>query len=249
LKQIRIGTAGWSIPRQFADDFPNPGTHLERYSRSISCAEINTSFYRPHRFSTWAKWAQSVPEDFRFSVKAPKAITHEAALACSPNQLKVFLAEANTLANKLGVILFQLPPKSAFNAKIAEAFLQMLRDQHPGPTAFEPRHPTWFSAEADHLLQKFHIARVAADPAPVPEAAKPSGWNQLVYHRLHGSPRMYYSDYTEAFLESMAQAIAQQHQQADVWCIFDNTASGAALGNARSLDSLLKTQAPTGDSK
>jgi uncharacterized protein YecE (DUF72 family) len=249
LKQIRIGTAGWSIPRQFADDFPHPGTHLERYARAFSCAEINSSFYRSHRISTWEKWAQSVPEDFRFSVKAPKAITHEAALACSSDQLKIFLAEVNTLANKLGVILFQLPPKFAFNFEIAEAFLLMLRDQYPGLTAFEPRHPTWFSAEADHLLQKFHIARVAADPASIPEAANPGGSNQLVYHRLHGSPRMYHSDYTEAFLRSLAQTITHQHQTADVWCIFDNTASGAALGNAHALERLLKNQPPPGGSK
>jgi uncharacterized protein YecE (DUF72 family) len=249
LRQIRIGTAGWSIPRQFANDHPPPGTHLERYARAFSCAEINSSFYRSHRISTWEKWAQSVPEDFRFSVKAPKAITHEAALACSSDQLKIFLAEVNTLANKLGAILFQLPPKFAFSFEIAEAFFLMLRDQYSGPTAFEPRHPTWFSAEADHLLQKFHIARVAADPAPVPEAAKPAGWNQLVYYRLHGSPRMYYSDYAEAFLQSLATTIAQQHQQADVWCIFDNTASGAALGNAHALERLVKNQSPPSGSK
>jgi uncharacterized protein YecE (DUF72 family) len=194
LKQIRIGTAGWSIPRQFANDYPDPGTHLERYAHAFSCAEINSSFYRSHKISTWEKWAQSVPEDFCFSVKAPKAITHEAALACCPDHLKTFLKEVNTLAQKLGVILFQLPPKFAFSFEIAEAFFLMLRDQYLGPTAFEPRHPTWFSAEANHLLQKFHIARVATDPASIAEAAKPAGSNQLVYHRLHGSPRMYYSD-------------------------------------------------------
>jgi uncharacterized protein YecE (DUF72 family) len=246
---IRIGTAGWSIPKQFAHEFPSPGTHLERYAHALFSAEINSSFYRSHKISTWAKWAQSVPEDFRFSVKAPKAITHQAGLACSPDQLKTFLAEGNTLDNKLGVILFQLPPKLAFNFEIAEAFFLMLRDLHSGPTVLEPRHPTWFSTEADHLLQKFHIARVAADPAPVPEAANPAGWNQLVYYRLHGSPRMYYSDYTEAFLQSLATAIAHQHKTADVWCIFDNTAAGAALRNAQALERLLTADTSASDPK
>jgi len=125
----------------------------------------------------------------------------------------------------------------------------MLRDLHSGPTVLEPRHPTWFSTEADHLLQKFHIARVAADPAPVPEAANPAGWNQLVYYRLHGSPRMYYSDYTEAFLQSLATAIANQHKTADVWCIFDNTAAGAALGNAQALERLLTADTSASDPK
>jgi uncharacterized protein YecE (DUF72 family) len=236
---IRIGTAGWSIPKQFAHEFPSPGTHLERFARALSCAEINSSFYRSHKISTWAKWAQSVPEDFRFSVKAPKTITHEAGLACPSDQLKNFLTEVNTLANKLGVILFQLPPKLAFNFEIAEAFFRMLRDLHSGPTVLEPRHPTWFSPEVNHLLQKFSIARVAADPAPVPEASSPAGWSQLIYYRLHGSPRTYYSDYPQAFLQSLANTIAHQHRTADVWCIFDNTASGAALGNAYTLEGLL----------
>jgi uncharacterized protein YecE (DUF72 family) len=244
LKQpIHIGTAGWSIPKQFTNEFPQTGTHLERYAQVLSCAEINSSFYRSHRASTWEKWAQSVPADFRFSVKAPKTITHQAGLACTPEQLKTFLAEANALTDKLGVILFQLPPKLAFHSAIAKAFLTLLRDLYAGPTVFEPRHPTWFSAEANHLLQSFQVSRVAADPAPVPEAATAAGWNKLVYYRLHGSPRMYYSDYTQDFLQSLAQTITHQHQTANVWCIFDNTASGAALGNALSLKNLVATKA------
>jgi uncharacterized protein YecE (DUF72 family) len=236
---VRIGTAGWSIPKQFTAELPYAGTHLERYSRAFNCAEVNSSFYRPHTISTWAKWAASTPEDFSFSVKAPKAITHEAGLACPAAQLKTFLEGVKTLAEKLGPILFQLPLKLAFNPTIAATFVTMLRDLHSGPTVFEPRHPTWFTAEADHLLQRFRIARVAADPARTPEASTPSGWSSLIYYRLHGSPRMYYSAYTEAFLQSLAATVAHQQQTAEVWCLFDNTASGAALGDAAILKRLL----------
>jgi uncharacterized protein YecE (DUF72 family) len=236
---IHIGTAGWSVPKQYLDQFPQTGTHLERYSQVLPCVEINSSFYRSHRITTWAKWAESVPGNFRFSVKAPKTITHEATLACSSEQLQDFLAEAKTLADKLGPILFQLPPKSAFNRKIAEVFFALLRNLYSGPTVFEPRHPTWFTAETDHLLQQFKIARVAADPAPVPEAANPGGWDKLIYYRFHGSPRMYYSGYTKSFLQSLATTIARQRQTAELWCIFDNTASGAALGDAQTLKCLL----------
>jgi uncharacterized protein YecE (DUF72 family) len=236
---IHIGTAGWSIPKQYVDGFPLAGTHLERYSQVLSCAEINSSFYRSHRIATWAKWAESVPDSFRFAVKAPKTISHEAGLACSSEQLDRFLTEAKTLGKKLGPILFQLPPKSVFDLKIAEVFFTLLRNLHAGPATFEPRHPTWFTAEADHLLQQFQIARVAADPALVPEAAAPGGWNKLIYHRLHGSPRMYYSEYSGPFLQSLATSIARQRLTAEVWCIFDNTASGAAIGNAQTLTCLL----------
>jgi uncharacterized protein YecE (DUF72 family) len=231
---VRIGTAGWNIPKQYVERLQT-GTHLERYSQILPCAEINSSFYCLHRISTWEKWAASVPEDFRFSVKAPKAITHEAALACRPDQLKIFLSEVKGLANKLGPILFQLPPKSAFNLKIAEAFFILYRNLHNGPTVFEPRHPSWFISEANHLFERFQIARVAADPAPVPDAVNPGGWNKLIYYRLHGSPRMYYTAYTENFLQSLATTIAHQPQAQNVWCIFDNTASGAAFGDALTL--------------
>jgi uncharacterized protein YecE (DUF72 family) len=236
---VRIGTAGWSIPKQYATDFPMDGTHLIRYSQNLNCAEINSSFYRSHRLSTWTKWAESVREDFRFSVKAPKTITHDAKLACTPELLRAFLAEAKALANKLGPILFQLPPKAAFDHAVAEVFLALFRDLYPGPAVFEPRHATWFTAEADQLLKRFQIARVAADPAPAPEAATPAGWSNLIYYRLHGFPRMYYTQYTEPFLQFLATTIARQQRMADVWCIFDNTASGAALGDTLTLQRLL----------
>jgi uncharacterized protein YecE (DUF72 family) len=238
MSLIRIGTAGWSVPRQHASQLPQQGTQLERYSQVFSCAEINSSFYRSHRVSTWAKWADSVPETFRFSVKAPKAITHEASLACSSGQLTSFLGEARTLATRLGPILFQLPPKFIFSSATAEAFFTMFRDHHLGPAVLEPRNPTWFTLEADSLLKKFHIARAAADPARIPAAASAGGWPHPLYCRLHGSPRMYYSPYPETYLQSLASSVVRHNAQ-EIWCVFDNTGSGAALGNALALQRLL----------
>ena len=238
MSSIRIGTAGWSVPKQYAIDVPQVGTHLARYSQVFLSAEINSSFYRSHRLSTWTDWSASVPEGFRFSVKAPKAITHEAKLACTVDQLKNFLSEVHTLGEKLGPILFQLPPKSAFDNVIAKAFFVMLRDLYQGRVVFEPRHTTWFTAEADHLLKEFNIARVVADPARIPAAATAGGWGELIYCRLHGSPRMYYSAYPETYLQALADTINQQSTK-EIWCIFDNTASGAAFGDALSLKRLL----------
>ncbi len=82
---LRIGTAGWSVPALYAEEMPRGGSHLERYARRLNAVEINSSFYRPHQRKTYERWAQSTPADFRFSVKVPKAITHEARLAdCDP---------------------------------------------------------------------------------------------------------------------------------------------------------------------
>lgn len=231
---VRIGTAGWSIPRQHAEHFASEGAGLERYARLLRCAEINSTFYRSHRLSTYQRWAATVGEDFRFSVKAPKTITHECGLAPTREQMRGFVEEIGHLAPKVGPLLFQLPPRQAFDKAVARRFFEEVREEYPnGDAVLEPRHPSWFSTEAEMLLREFRIARVVADPPPVPEAARPGGDASLVYYRFHGSPRMYYSSYSAAWLERLAAEMLAQ--TCDVWCIFDNTASGAALGNALEL--------------
>jgi uncharacterized protein YecE (DUF72 family) len=111
---ISIGTAGWSIPRDIGHQFPEEGSGLARYASRFHIAEINSSFHRPHRISTWARWRDSVPDDFRFSVKLPKQITHVRKLVDCGEELNQFMGEAQTLAPKLAVLLVQLPPKLAF---------------------------------------------------------------------------------------------------------------------------------------
>lgn len=235
----RIGTAGWSIPRVSAESFPGEGPHLARYARALSCAEINSSFYRPPLPGTWKRWATTVPAGFLFSVKAPKAITHEAALAPATGLLEDFLTGANLLGDKLGPILFQLPPKQVFDPTIAHGFFKYLRTQYRGPAALEPRHATWFTPEVSALLADHQVARVAADPARVPEAALPGGWPGLRYYRLHGSPRIYYSPYEHDYLTSLS-AGCKAHP--NTWVILDNTASGAAAANALSLAQMTTTK-------
>lgn len=229
---IRVGVAGWSIPGVHGDRFPAEGTHLERYAARFPAVEINSSFYKPHRPATYARWAASVPEGFRFSVKVPKAATHERRLRDADDVLDRFLGEALQLGAKLGPLLVQLPPSLAFSAAVAEEFFGGLRDRFDGLVAFEPRHASWFETEAERLVAGYQVARVAADPAVVPAAAEPGGWDGLVYYRLHGTPRVYYSDYPEERLEAVAKTLTAAARSAEVWCIFDNTAAFAAPANA-----------------
>lgn len=230
---LRIGTAGWSIPARYAEDFPGPGAHLHRYSRRFTTAEINSSFHKSHRPTTYARWAASVPEHFRFAIKLPREITHTRRLADPAAPLEQFRHETAPLAGRLGPLLAQLPPSLAYDAAVAEAFLQLLRSISAGELACEPRHPSWFEADADAMLCKYKVARVAADPARVPAAAQPGGWPGLAYYRLHGSPRIYHSAYEGEYLDQLATTLARHRVPA--WCIFDNTASGAAAGNALEL--------------
>lgn len=234
---IAIGTAGWSLPKAHASQFPETGSHLERYGHRFSAVEINTSFYRPHRVSTYEKWAAAVPDGFHFAVKVPRAITHERRLTGVDELLVRFLGEVASLGTKLGPLLLQLPPSLVFNRASAEPFLATFRQIFPGNIVCEPRHATWFVEDADKLLSELAIARVAADPAPVPGAGKPGGWLDLAYYRLHGSPRMYHSVYEPPALTRMAERLHQQSALGRrAWCIFDNTAKFAATGNA--LDTL-----------
>lgn len=233
---IRIGTAGWGIHARYADLFPAAGTHLARYAAVMNAVEINSSFYRPHRRVTYERWAASTPDDFRFAVKVPKAATHESRLKDTAAILDRLFDEVTGLGDKLGPLLVQLPPSLAFDAPVAAAFFSDLRARHAGHIACEPRHASWFTPEADALLAERRVARVAADPpAGAPAAATPGGWPGLVYLRLHGTPRVYYSDYDDAALAAIADNLSVRAGPAEAWCIFDNTAGFAALGNALSL--------------
>lgn len=239
---IRIGTAGWGIHASYAHLFPSAGTHLERYAAVMNAVEINSSFYRPHQRSTYERWAASTPASFRFAVKVPKAATHESRLKDTAAILDRFLDEVAGLGAKLGPLLIQLPPSLPFDASVAAAFFSDLRARHAGHLACEPRHASWFTSAADALLAEHRVVRVAADPpAGAPAAAKPGGWPGLVYRRLHGAPRIYYSNYDSAVLEAIAGDLAARADQAEAWCIFDNTAAFAALDNALSLMAKLAT--------
>jgi uncharacterized protein YecE (DUF72 family) len=226
LYMRRIGTAGWSVPMGTMGE----GTHLRRYSRVLSCCEINSTFYRAHRSTTWAKWARDTPTDFRFSIKAPKTITHEQKLCNTEHLLKFFLEQIEPLGEKAGPILFQLPPSLTFDPALAEEFLAMLRSLYKMDAALEPRHATWFTPSANALLKKQAIVRVAADPPEAaPQAAVPGGCASFVYYRLHGSPRTYYSSYTDDSLIALAAKIKNRKR---AWVIFDNTALAYAYDNA-----------------
>ena len=235
----RIGTAGWSIPRAVADRFPAEGSVLQRYAGGLDAVEINSSFYRPHRPQTYVRWRDATPPGFRFAVKAPRTITHEARLVGYGGLLAAFAAEAHTLEDKLGPILVQLPPSLAFDAAVAEAFFEDLRMLFTGDMVCEPRHKTWFEPGPEAMMRAFRIARVAADPAPDPRAAEPGGWPGLAYWRLHGSPRMYFSAYSGRALQSLADRLASGPAERS-WCIFDNTASGAAADDAVKLAAMVR---------
>lgn len=233
MTETRIGCAGWTISRDASPDFPADGSHLQRYAGVFNAVEINSSFYRPQQPQTYARWADSVPDDFRFSVKLPRTITHDRRLRDADAPLDQFAAQAGTLCTKLGCVLVQLPPSLWLDVAVAGRFLRQLRQRFCCMLACEARHSSWFSDDASALLRQHGVTRVIADP-PVGQPGPYIATSDNAYIRLHGSPRMYFSAYDDAYLHGVAEWL----QGRDAWCIFDNTAAGAAILNALQLQKI-----------
>jgi uncharacterized protein YecE (DUF72 family) len=239
-KDILFGCAGWSLSAKHAGEFPDTGTHLQRYACVFQAVEINSSFYRAHQASTYARWRESVPDTFQFSVKLPKMVTHTYRLEDCEEAIAIFMEQVSELREKLGCLLVQLPPSLAYSTPVADSFFDILRRHYEGHIACEPRHASWFTATAAKLLRDYQIGGVQADPSPVP-GKKPQGYAKLVYFRMHGSPKIYYSPYSSSTLAILASNVKKFRAQGKtVWCIFDNTADGEALPNALAFRRILK---------
>ena len=220
-----IATAAWSIPRSVAAIFPEEGNGLARYASVFDGVEVNSTFYRRHKSSTFARWAESTPQGFRFAVKIPRDITHERALKDIREPFAAFLGDVSALGDKRGPLLCQLPPSLRFDPENLEAAFDAMRALDQGPIVIEVRHKSWASEQARALLHRYSIDRVLADPALVWPASDFA--HRPRYVRLHGKPKVYYSAYSDAEISAFSELLGP-----DSWCVFDNTASGAAIENA-----------------
>jgi uncharacterized protein YecE (DUF72 family) len=226
-----VAIAGWSIRKEHIPLFAAEGTHLQRYASRFDAVEINSSFYQSHKRETYERWAKSVPVRFRFAVKAPKLLTHEYCLEETGEPLAEFVHQIGGLGKKLGCVLVQLPPSLAYDPRTVETFFAKLRARYRGPLVCEPRHPTWFTGAADRRLEAHGVGRVGADPPCAEGGSEPAASTRVIYYRLHGSPQMYYSSYPPEYLDRLAERVAGS-PRIPVWCVFDNTARGAATLNA-----------------
>ena len=227
-----VGTAGWTVPPAVRQHFAEGQSILARYASRFDTVEINSSFYRPHRRQTYARWAESVPERFTFAVKAPRQVTHDHRLIDTRPLITAFLDEVDGLGPKLGPVLIQLPPSLVFDDQVVGRFLATWRELFDGLSVCEPRHPSWLSDTATRRLAEARVERVVADPPLGPPPAKTAGSGGCAYYRLHGSPEMYASAYGIDRLDPLAKCLAQSALTRPTWCIFDNTKFGAATTDA-----------------
>lgn len=236
-RDIRIGTSGWTYPHWqelfYPVDWPK-SRWLEYYTEHFDTVELNATFYRLPLLKTFENWKARTPAHFLWAVKANKYITHTKRLKGPEEPLKRFYTAAACLQEKLGTILFQLPPSLLFDEKEFRNFCQYLKPSQRH--ALEVRHPSWISDRLFAILEEYNVAFCIADTAgryPYHEVVTAD----FVYIRLHGSKKLYASDYSEGELQAWAHKIKEWGK--DTYLYFDNDFGGYAVKNAKRLKEIL----------
>ncbi len=229
-----VGTSGWHYTHWKGPFYPAkmPAREfLGHYVQHFNATEINNTFYRLPKPETFAQWRDSVPDGFRFAVKASRYITHMKKLKTPEESLAKFLDGISALGEKLGPILFQLPPNFKLNQERLEQFLEALPED--GHYVFEFRDPGWTDAGVLEALDTRGAAISAATPEGLEQQPAKA---KLVYARLHGPHGDYTGRYSEDALEEWAQRLnARREAGRDIYCFFDNDQDGAAPLDAQVL--------------
>jgi uncharacterized protein YecE (DUF72 family) len=231
-----IGTSGWSY-RHWGDGEFYPErmrTHeqLAFYARHFRTVELNVTFYRFCRPSTYQKWVNDTPEGFVFAVKMHREVTHRRRLRDVAEPTGDVLQAAATLGSKLGPVLFQLPPSLRADGKLLASTLSQLPEGMR--SAWEFRHQSWFHDATYELLEGHNAALCIADSSRYPLVEQVTA--DYVYVRLHGHEKMYTSSYSDEELAQWAGKIGRWIEEGrDVYLYFDNDVEGAAPHNALAL--------------
>lgn len=240
MAEARVGTSGWTYANWRGLFYPpnlRQGEWLAYYAQNFDTVEVNASFYRLPGESLVRGWIAKTPDRFRFAVKAWRAITHYRRLEQCEDLVASFFARTPLFGDRLGPVLFQLPPHFPAEPARLEAFLRILPSGHR--YAFEFRDPSWHDETVYAVLRDAGAAFCPFDLAGLrgPRVATAD----FVYVRLHGYERRYRGAYPEAVLRDWASWLrAQLGEERDVWVYFDNTDEAAhAVSDARRLRLLL----------
>jgi uncharacterized protein YecE (DUF72 family) len=240
VDDLRIGCSGFLYDHWRGNFYPEnlPKNHwLEYYSRHFATVELNVTFYRLPEKETFIKWYSHTPDDFLFSLKGSRFITHVKKLKDCSEPIDVFFSRASVLKEKLGIILWQLPPNFNLDLERLKGFLEALKPYSMRNT-FEFRNKTWINKKVINLLEKENVALCMAD--------YPEFLNKLpitadfVYIRRHGKDGTYATCYSIESLKNDAKFIKSHlRQKKDIFIYFNNDASGYAPKNAAELIALL----------
>lgn len=239
MPKVLIGTSGW-VYNDWAGIF-YPGNlpqnkWLEFYSQNFKTVEVNSTFYHQMKAETFANWTKKVHKDFVFAVKANRFITHIKRLLDCGDPLKRLLEQVKSLGENLGPILFQLPPRWKADADRLEKFCKLLPKNNL--FAFEFRDKSWFNDKIFKILKSKNVAVVVNDSVHFPKKEKITA--NFIYIRFHGPSALYSSEYSDSQLKIWAVKIKRlKNSGISVFAYFNNDVSGFAVGNAKTLNSML----------
>jgi uncharacterized protein YecE (DUF72 family) len=238
---VRIGTSGWSYDH-WNDVLYPPGTtvakRLARYVEEFDTVELNASFYRWPKDTTFAGWRQRLPDGFTMTVKAHRGLTHFRRLRDPEPWVERFERCWDALGDRGEVLLVQLHPAMVRDDDRLEHFLQVMPDRIP--VAVEFRHPSWDDPDVYALLERHGATYVVTSGAGLPCVLRAT--SRLVYLRMHGPDQhtMYAGSYSDDDLRWWATRISEwQEQDRDVVVYFNNDGYGHAVRNARTLEEMV----------
>lgn len=204
---------------------------FEHYASQFKTLELNVTFYRFPQLSTLQKWYGDAPADFRFSVKAPKAITHFKQFHGTADMLTSFYQTIKSgLQEKLGPVLFQFPPRFHYDE---ERLARVISQLDPAfDNVLEFRHPGWWRDDVFEQLRQRGISFCGMSHPDLPD--EPIVTGPVAYYRFHGVPELYRSAYSDETLQGFVSK-TEELKPDNVWCYFNNDAAVAAIPNAKSL--------------
>jgi uncharacterized protein YecE (DUF72 family) len=235
-----IGTSGWHYDdwrgRFYPEKLPR-NKWLEFYAQHFPTVELNNSFYRLPSENAFTSWYDSSPPDFRYAVKVSRFITHIKRLKDCDEALANFMSRARILKEKLGPLLYQLPPSMHRNDETLESFLNILPRglKH----VIEFRHESWLVDEVFDILRQYHAGLCVFD---MPELTSPLlATANFAYIRFHGSDSLYSSCYADEELTDWAKRIADLAKNLEsVYIYFNNDVQGFAIRNAETIKRFLE---------
>jgi uncharacterized protein YecE (DUF72 family) len=242
---LAIGTSGFDYDhwqgRFYPDDLPR-ARRLEFYARIFSTLELNVTFYRTPKASAFTRWRDSVPDEFRFAVKASRYLTHIRRLRAPREPVEYLMDRVSRLGDRLGPILVQLPPDMTVDVERLGATLEAFGD---GPrVAVEPRHPSWFREDVCRLLAAHGAVMCRVDRrGPRTPAWHTAPWIYVRFHQGRASP---FSCYGRTALASWADRLRDGGRAPTGYAYFNNDGHACAIRNALQLERFLSSgsQAP-----
>lgn len=238
-----IGCSGFSFRDWKGVFYPPelpPRKWFEYYCTQFNTLELNVTFYRMPTLKAFETWYEQSPADYRFAVKAPRQVTHYKKFnaEAQPILADFYGTVREGLRDKLGPVLFQLPPKAEYTPELAERLIESLDPDFNNVTEF--RHPSWWEAEPQRLLTKHNVAFVGQSyPPPLELPDDVIANTDTLYYRLHGVPELYKSSYSREFLARIAADIKAAKHVKQAYVFFNNGIGGVGAQDARVMQELL----------